>query len=304
MKRVENLADFKIEEWSLYLYGRDAEYRSYACADTISTNQTNITVIELEYVENDEMHIVGSSCPNIPLGSKKAITELIQSFGHKRVYIDVTGMNVRISSALLLRLSSTDLEIHAIYTEPQKYLSEQYHKEGEDHEWAGEIDDIKSLPGFLNFANSNEEFIFCVFLGFEGGRFTHMLREMQPMEDLTVPIFGIPGFRIEYPYNAYWSNRKGLMETESAANVKYASANSIVDAYMLLNRIHKGDKSKKMIVAPIGTKPHTIASIAFAITHFNNVEIAYDNPKKTEPLAEGIGLILDCNITKLLKENP
>ena len=68
--------------------------------------------------------------------------------------------------------------------------------------------------------------------------------------------------------------------------------------------ILKAGKNMKMIVAPIGTKPHTIASIAFAITHFNNVEIAYDNPKKTEPRAEGVGLILDCNMTKLLSENP
>ena len=127
---------------------------------------------------------------------------------------------------------------------------------------------------------------------------------MQPMEEFIIPIFGIPGFRIEYPYNAYWSNRKGLKDSDSAANVKYASANSIVDAYMLLNRIKKENDNKKIIVAPIGTKPHTIAAIAFAIKNFNNVENVYDNPKKVESRAEGIGLILDCNMSKLLKENP
>lgn len=304
MKRAERLADFRIEERSLYLFERDAEVRSYACADIIKENQTNIAVVELEYVEKDEIHVIGSSGPNIPLGSQKAIAELVQSYGYERVYIDVTGMNVRISAALLLRLTSMGVETHAVYAEPDKYLSEQFHKEGEDHEWAGEIDDIVPLPGFSNIADPNNEFVFCVFLGFEGGRFAHMLREVQPIEDLTIPVFGIPGFRIEYPYNAYWSNRKGLKETESAANVKYASANSIVDAYMLLNRIFKESKNMKMIVAPIGTKPHTIASIAFAINHFRNIEIAYDNPRKTEPRAEGVGLILDCNMTKLLNENP
>lgn len=304
MKRAERLADFKIEERSLYLFEHDAEERSYACAEIIRANQADIAVVEVEYVEKDEMHVVGSSAPNIPLGSQKAISDLVQSYGFGRVYIDVTGMNVRISAALLLRLTSMGVETHVVYTEPKKYLSEQFHKEGEDHEWAGEIDDIVPLPGFSNIANPSDEFIFCVFLGFEGGRFAHMLHEMQPVEDLTIPVFGMPGFKIEYPYNAYWSNRKGLKETESAANVKYASANSIVDAYMLLNRILKEGKNMKMIVAPIGTKPHTIASIAFAITHFENVEIAYDNPKRTEPRAEGVGLILDCNMTKLLSENP
>ena len=302
MKRAERLDDFKIKKGSLYLFGHDCEERSHACADLIKVKQPDVTVLELEYVDKDKMHIVGSIDPDIPIGSQKAIMELIRNY--KYIYIDVTGMNVRIAAALLLRIDSTNTEIHVVYAEPHKYHREQYHKEGEDNEWAGVIDGIMPLPGFSNFADPNAEFIFCAFLGFEGGRFTHLLKEMQPMEELIIPVFGIPGFRVEYPYNAYWSNRKGLKDSDSSANVKFASANSIVDAYMLLNRIKKENDNKKIIVAPIGTKPHTIAAIAFAVKNFNNVEIVYDNPKKNESRSEGIGLILDCNMSKLLKENP
>lgn len=304
IKRSESLSNFRVEENSVYFFERDSEYRSYACADILQRHQMSISVIELEYIDKDEMHIVGSDTPNIPLGSQKSITDFVLKFGCKHVYIDVTGMNVRMSAALLLRLNGIKVEIHVVYAEPQRYLPEQYHKEGEEHEWAGEIDDIVPLPGFSNIANPNDDFIFCVFLGFEGGRFAHMLSEMQPVNELTIPVLGVPGFRIEYPYNAYWSNRKGLLDTGSFTNVKYASANSIVDSYMLLNRLIKGNNNMKIIVAPIGTKPHTIASILFTISHFKEVEIVYDNPKKLEPRAEGIGLILDCNITKLLNENP
>jgi hypothetical protein len=304
MKRAERLDDFTIDSGSLYLYGHDHEERSYACANFVKTKQVDIIVLELDYVDKDKMHIVGTNIPDIQLGSQKAITEFIQKWGYKRVYIDVTGMNVRIAAALLLRIERTDIEVHIVYAEPYKYHTEQFHKEGNDHEWAGIIDGIMPLPGFANFADPNEEFLFCVFLGFEGGRFTHLLKEVQPMEELIIPVFGIPGFRIEYPYNAYWSNRKGLKDSDSSANVKYASANSIVDAYMLLNRIKKENDTHKMLIAPIGTTPHTIAAIAFAIKHFNDVEIVYDNPKKVESRSEGIGLILDCNMSKLLKENP
>lgn len=304
MKRAERLDDFKIEGGSLYLFGHDSEERSHACADFVKAKQSDVTVLELEYVDKDKMHIVGSRNPDIPLGSQKAIMELIQMYNCRYIYIDVTGMNVRIAAALLLRIDNSNTEIHVVYAEPQKYNLEQYHKEGKDNEWAGVIDGIMPLPGFSNFADPNAEFFFCVFLGFEGGRFSHLLKEMQPMEELIIPVFGIPGFRIEYPYNAYWSNRKGLKDTDSSSNVKYASANSIVDAYMLLNRIKKESDNKKIIIAPIGTKPHTIAAIAFAIKNFNNVEIVYDNPKKIESRSEGIGIILDCNMSKLLKENP
>ena len=226
MKRAERLDDFKIESGSLYLFGHDSEERSYACADFVKAKQLDVTVLELEYVDKDIMHIVGSRIPDIPLGSQKAIMELIQIYSCKYVYIDVTGMNVRIAAALLLRIDNSNIEIHVVYAEPLKYNLEQYHKEGKDNEWAGVIDGIMPLPGFSNFADPNAEFIFCVFLGFEGGRFTHLLKEMQPMEELIIPVFGIPGFRIEYPYNAYWSNRKGLKESDSSSNVKYACIKS------------------------------------------------------------------------------
>lgn len=179
----------------------------------------------------------------------------------------------------------------------------KFHKEGADQEWAGNIEGIEPLPGFANFADSNDEFVFCVFLGFEGGRFRHLISQMQPIYDLTFPVYGVPGCRIEYSYIAYWSNHKGILDTQSSGNVRYAAANSIVDAYLLLGRIAKENKGKKLVISPIGTKPHTIATIAFAIRHFRIAEIVYDNPKKTEARSVGIGQILDCHLTNLMEEN-
>ena len=303
IKRFKSLDSFQIEDDSLYLYCNDGEDRSYACANYLIANQEKISVVELLYVDNDEMIVVGTD-NRIPLTSQKAIVGMINNYGHKRVYIDVCGMNVRMAAALLLRIHSTDMEMHVVYSEPHNYYPEVFHREGEDHEWAGIIDGIKPLPGFASFADPNEEFVFCVFLGFEGGRFNHLLREIQPLEELITPIVGIPGFKIEYPYNAYWSNRKGLLCTDSSANVRYASANSIVDAYILLNRIKNDNQGKKIVIAPIGTKPHAIASIAFAIQNFDSIEIVFDNPQKKESRSEGIGMILDCNVSLLLSEDP
>jgi len=304
MRRAEQLDDLRIEDDSLYLFSNDGELRSHACADYIKNKWSHVPVLELEYVEKDLMHVVGLSEPDMPLGSQKAFSEFFLRFPHQHVYIDATGMNVRLAAALLLRISSLNKEIHVVYAEPDKYDTKQFHKRGEDHEWAGTIKGISPLPGFSNFANSDDDYVFCVFLGFEGGRFAHLLKEMQPMEELIIPVLGLPGFRIEYPYNAYWSNRKVLKDTESSANIKYTAANSIVDAYILLHRIKKDNLNHKIVVAPLGTKPHAIASIAFAMNYFKDVEIVYDNPIKMESRSEGIGLILDCNISKLLRENP
>ena len=38
---------------------------------------------------------------------------------------------------------------------------------------------------------------------------------------------------------------------------------------------------KLIKIAPIGTKPHCIAAILFAIKYYKNVEVVYDNPIHT-----------------------
>lgn len=303
VRRFQSLREMHIEDGSLYLYGNDKEYRSSACANHLRAIYQNVTFIELEYVAKEKMRICSSNT-TILLKSEKEMSAFFGSFGHKRIYIDVTGMAVQLVASLLLRSDKPEYEVHVIYSEPAKYLTELFHKEGEDHEWAGNIEGIEPLPGFINFANPDDEFVFCVFLGFEGGRFAHLITQMQPLEDLTIPVYGIPGFRIEYPYNAYWSNQKGMRKTRSQANVRYASANSIVDAYLLLEKIASENENLILKIAPIGTKPHAVAALVYAIRHFKKVEVVYDNPNKCNSRSEGIGHIFDCNVTKLLEEHP
>ena len=54
-----------------------------------------------------------------------------------------------------------------------------------------------------------------------------------------------------------------------------------------------------MYIAPIGTKPHAIGAIVYAIKHPDKVEILYDNPKRTLHRTEGVGRVSICDVTKL-----
>lgn len=100
-----------------------------------------------------------------------------------------------------------------------------------------------------------------------------------------------------------WGNRNQIKDTRSWQNMQYAEANSIVDIYMLLNQLSYDNRGCEMIVAPIGTKPHAIGAILYAIKHPDKVEIVYDNPIRKVHRTEGIGKVLMCNITKLFNEN-
>mgnify|MGYP007065263690 FL=1 len=54
-----------------------------------------------------------------------------------------------------------------------------------------------------------------------------------------------------------------------------------------------------MIIAPIGTKPHVIGAILYAIKNPDRVELLYDNPKRTLHRTNGIGRVICCDVTRL-----
>ena len=58
-----------------------------------------------------------------------------------------------------------------------------------------------------------------------------------------------------------------------------------------------------MVIAPIGTKPHAIGAILYAIKHMAKVELLYDNPIRSVHRTEGIGRVIVCNVSKLIDEN-
>ena len=78
---------------------------------------------------------------------------------------------------------------------------------------------------------------------------------------------------------------------------------NFVDSYLILGKIAYDNRNLPMIIAPIGTKPHVIGAILYAIKHPTKVEILYDNPKRNVHRTEGIGRVLVCNVTKLFNEN-
>ena len=71
---------------------------------------------------------------------------------------------------------------------------------------------------------------------------------------------------------------------------------------MVLDKIWKENHKPYMIVAPLGTKPHAIGAILYAIKNDDRVELIYDNPIRNVERTSGIGRILICNVTKLYNE--
>lgn len=303
----EKIEDFSPVVDCTYIYGHSTEMRSHCVDKLIKRGITGVKFVKIEDEGNDVILDTVSN-KKFYLRSFKNMGTFLQMYESETLYIDVTGLEKRIVASLLNNaikaISSTKISnVKTIYAEPETYDIKQFQSEGVFNDLSEKIDGILPLPGFASIFTENiDNILFIALLGFEGGRFTYMMENVQPPGGKTIPIIGVPGFRAEYPFVAYWGNRRPLEETKTWRNVEYAVANSLVDVYVLLSDILSKNTDAKIKVAPIGTKPHLIGAILFAIKNPRQVELVYDNPIREKRRTKGVGKIVECSISKLLCE--
>lgn len=297
----ENLSTVVLESDALYLYAQDPEDRSRHCSSNLSLNNP-YTIFEEISIDDDQMIVSSNHC-TIPLNSTEAIGKFFSSYTFKVLYLEVTGMSCRLVAPLMKYAIQSGIEMRVVYSEPREYLLREFQKEGFNQDLSESVSGVYPLPGFIRLVPFKEEPLFVILLGFEGGRFTYLVTNKQPSSDKILPVVGVPGYRIHYPFETFWGNRHALRTTKSYERVVFAEANSIVDSYLTLGKISYDKRDPNMIIAPIGTKPHAIGAILYAIKNQHKVELLYDNPKRSLHRTEGVGRILVCNVTKLFNEN-
>lgn len=291
---------------SAYFFGYSQEDRSHAVDMILGRDRGKVQFVQLVDQTNDAIQDQNDMQVHL-LKSTSSMELLFNKYPCNTIYIDVSGLDNRICAALLnhsikmIKKSSSIQEVKIIYAEPASYDIKKFKAEGVFNNLSEKIDGIYPLPGFATILPEDiDNTILVALLGFEGGRFTHILESIQPPEDNVFPVIGLPGFKFEYPFIALDGNSRPLEDTWR--RIRYSAANSMVDIYFLLTEIQKSKKAK-MKLAPIGTKPHAIGAMLFAIKHPSNVELVYDNPKRKIKRTSGIGKIVECAVSKLIDEN-
>jgi hypothetical protein len=199
---------------------------------------------------------------------------------------------------------SSDLEIVVVYVEPGDYKPSAIPTEGTIFDLSERIRGISPLAGFISLSEPREEEVcFVPMLGFEGARFAHLLECVQPLGEKVVPIIGVPGFRPEYPFHAYLGNRHALSESQSWRKIRFAAANCPFSVFYLLRGIHNEYKGHTLKLAPIGTKPHGLGAVLYAISEnrVGPVELVYDHPVRKRGRTRGIDRLLAYDVWKLIK---
>jgi hypothetical protein len=204
------------------------------------------------------------------------------------IYLDITGLTHRSWASILRAAVSIGRTPTVIYVEPMEYSSIEQPNAARVFNLSERFEEISPLPGFARLSSvSQQSSILIPLLGFEGSRFTRVLDQTEYDSNKTFPVIGLPGYRPEYADYAYKGNRVPLEIDYMHRRVTFAKANCPFDVFDAIARITADTPSDRIKLAPIGTKPHGVGAVLFALSRGTRVELLYDHPKRSRKRSVG-----------------
>lgn len=258
--------------------------------DRIGKNEPE-RIISIKQKDNEIIEVQkGSSLVyEIALRDDSAVNELISS---DNLLIDISGLPQHIWAPLLKSAYSQKINTRVLYAEPESYKPHPSPASATLFDLSERIRGLGPLPGFARLYGpvDEEKCLFVAMLGFEGNRPERLVLQLDPTPKI-IPIVGVPGFQLEYPAYTVACNRILLEEYRAQSEIRYARASCPFEAYETICNIRKDYPDHYMYLAPIGTKPHALGTILYAIVNPDTTEIMFDHPVRKPGRTKGVGII-------------
>lgn len=239
--------------------------------------------------ENIEVRRGSENLGEISLRDDKALSNII---GSRRMLIDVSGLPHQIWAAWLRAAHVHRIPCRALYAEPESYRQHPTPASSTQFDLSVSFQGMGPLPGFAKLQGPDDDTkcVFVALLGFEGNRPLHLALHLDPTPRV-IPVVGVPGFQIEFPAFTVACNRELFKEYSAHSELRLARASCPFEAYMQLEEVARDFPDHYMYVAPVGTKPHAMGAIWYALDNPNSTEILYDFPVRKSGRTKGVGVI-------------
>lgn len=298
---VDDVRAFAIEADSAYLFrASDNEPRSLHARDLRDrTQQATFVEIVEQTSEAFRYRRAGGTDREVPLHAPQQLAAFWEELGHTRCYVDMTAMQLSVSAALVKSAIETRRSLAVVYVEPAVYRPNRIDDpSGEAFRLSRPSDGLAPLPGFLTLqAPPAAQQWFVPLLGFEGRRYAYTRDRADPAPGQTIPVVGIPGYRPEFVAYAYHGNEQMLHRDNAWQRVRYAPANCPFSLYHVLSDLLVEHADGFLRVAPIGTKPHALGAVLFALMNRDRVEILYDHPVTNPDRTSGQSRLLTYEVS-------
>ena len=292
---LSDVENYLINNTSMLIIGPQKDERTEAVYKKIGND---IRCIKLEYIYHENQILITplkedylkkkSSCLNLD-----KVLWSFDSYGYKfkNILVDISSLQTPTIMALLNSLFTSSrcrpAKLFIVYAKPEKYL--------QPYMFSTKFGEASAIPGFIARMRENE--ILIPFLGFEGSRLRNIIGDVQ--YEKVIPIIGCPSDDPKWQFETMRKCMEAIKEQGAEYNIEKCKANSIFEAYYLLEEIIKS-ATKNYVLAPLGTKPHTVAATIFAIKHKTNCRLIYDFAIENYEQSSGVSNILVAHISCFL----
>lgn len=212
----------------------------------------------------------------------------------KNILLDMSGLEhvlIMFLTKILITMVKPKTFL-ASYIRPEKYI---YDDDSIGFMLSEQVSAVKSVPGFIRRESADE--VLCAFLGFEGIRVKSVLDLLNNIKRF-IPVVAFPSGTSQWFNVTMWN----CMDIIQSGNYEYDTrkcySESIYDAIeLLMNNI---SQDEHVVLAPLGTRPHSMASAIFACQH-KHARIIYDYVIERQRRTSGIAHIQIYNITPFIK---
>lgn len=182
-------------------------------------------------------------------------------------------------------------ELRLLYAEPKGY-QHSIRSRGVLHNRDFALSDMShpfmAVPGSTILMNRSKSSKALIIVGYEGDRLQQFIEQNALSGHDCHVLFGVPAFYPGWESNSF-ANTVSELNERQISSVFFAGATNPLAAYEMINSIHTTLQiDERLIIAPIGTKPHGIGAALYACFN-DNVGLVYDHPQKTKGRTDGIG---------------
>lgn len=223
-------------------------------------------------------------------------SQLLKNLGieEKNILLDMSSLDhvliMFLSKQLIERV--TPKSFFAAYIRPKEY-SRQSGTIG--FSLCEQVLAVNSVPGFTKRESKNQTL--CSFLGFEGIRLKSILESVHGIQKF-IPVVAFPSGAPQWYNVTMWNSMDILQGENGTFSIRKCFSESVFEAVDLLHNSIAPEE--KIVLAPLGTRPHSMACAIFACQHRNS-SIVYDYAIESQPRTKGIADITIYHLSSFMK---
>lgn len=181
--------------------------------------------------------------------------------------------------------------LDVLYIEPGEYTTTgtSNSNPGTSYNLSEEISGYVGIPGLSHQIDEADNNRYIFFVGFEAVRLTRAFDEQNVNKELSCIVFGVPAFKTNWESNSFINNIRAIGDNNLKDRIFFAPADNPQASFDILNDESKRSDSERLVIAPIGTKPHAIGACVFIAANDNLSSLLYDHPIKKQARSAGVG---------------